>query len=252
MSERAAGVILAGGKLDPEMQALAGGSNRALISVGGRTMLETVVSALTDSGLIEQLFVIGDVPESGRYTRLPDGGGFVENVFAGAEAAHESEFVLLATADLPFLTAESVRDFLQRALPLRADVVYAAVTVEQCYERYPGIKRTSIRLREGRLTGGNIALVRRKFMETQRERLLQAYSSRKSPVRLARMMGFGTIARFAMSLAVPHILRIADLERAMSRFIQGNARALISHYPEIATDIDRPSDLKALQDLQIV
>ena len=249
MSEKAAGVVLAGGKLDPEMQALAGGSNRALISVGGRTMLDTVVAALDQSGLIGQMIVIGDVPESSRYLRLSDAGGFVENVFAGAEAARDSEYVLLATADLPFLSAESIRDFLSRALPLQEDVVYAAVPVDLCYYRYPGIRRTSIRLREGRLTGGNIALVRREFMETQRERLLLAYSSRKSPVRLASMLGFGTIGRFVMSLAVPHVLRISDLERAMSRFIQGNARALISNYPELATDIDRPSDLQALSKL---
>ena len=69
MSEKAAGVVLAGGKLDPEMQALAGGSNRALISVGGRTMLDTVVAALDGSDLVEQLIVIGDVPESSRYSK---------------------------------------------------------------------------------------------------------------------------------------------------------------------------------------
>lgn len=247
MSEKAAGVVLAGGKLDPEMQAIAGGSNRALIAVGGRTMLDTVVGALDGSGLVEEIVVAGEVPHSGRFVRIADGGGFVENVFAGVEAAQGADYVLIATADLPFLSSESVQDFLSRALPLHADVVYAAVPVELCYAKYPGIRRTAINLREGRLTGGNIALVRREFMETQRERLLQAYSSRKSPVRLASMLGFGVIARFALSLAVPRVLRIRDLEKAMSRFIQGNARALISKYPDIATDIDRPSDLEALR-----
>src|SRR5204863_2348276 len=102
--QRVAGVVLAGGKMKPEMAALAGGTNRALIEVGGRTMLDSVIAAIVGSDRIERIIVAGDVPESGQYTRIPDTGGFVENVFAGAAAARDSNYVLLVTADLPFLS----------------------------------------------------------------------------------------------------------------------------------------------------
>jgi hypothetical protein len=37
------------------------------------------------------------------------------------------------------------------------------------------------------------------------------------------------------------------LERAVGRLLGGTAKAYVSPYPEIATDIDKPSDLAAIE-----
>ena len=43
--------------------------------------------------------------------------------------------------------------------------------VDLCYLRFPGVKRTSLRLREGRFTGGNAMLVNGAFLMAHRERI---------------------------------------------------------------------------------
>lgn len=240
-------VVLAGGKAKPEIEAATGQTNRALIPVNGVTMLSRVVRALRESASVDSITVVGDVPDSSDYVRLPDGGGFVENVFAGVDSRAGAGHVLVSTSDVPFLTSESVDDLVRRGIALEADVVYPIVPVADCYARYPGIKRTAARLREGEFTGGNLMLVRAMFMREQRDRLALAYALRKSPVRLAFMLGIGTILRFAAArLISPRLLALHHAEAAGSRFIGGTARALISPYPELATDIDSVEDLVAI------
>jgi molybdopterin-guanine dinucleotide biosynthesis protein A len=238
-------VVLAGGRPKPEWQAM-GVTNRALIEIEGRTMLARVATALRAASAVGSITVLGDVPDSLEYDRLPDQGGFVENIFAGLAAA-EGDCALLCTSDTPFLTGEAVQDFLARGAEIDADMVYPYVPVEKCYACFPGIRRTAVTLREGKFTGGNMILVRPAFMLAQRARLAQAYAARKSPLRLALMLGIGTTLRLAVNMTVrPGLLNVPELEAAVSHLLGGTARGLLSDYPEIATDIDRPADLRAL------
>jgi len=246
------GVVLAGGKAKPELMAATGQSNRALVVVKGKTLLRHVIEALraADAG-IGPITVVGDVPEDADYTRLPDGGDFVANVFAGLTAHAEAPFVLISSCDLPFLTGESVsaftREAVARAEETGAGLIYPVVPVAACLERFPGVKRTSLRLREGALTGGNLMLARPGFLLAQQQRIAAAYAARKSPLKLARQLGIGTLGRLLLSqMVAPGLLTIPFLEARVSRLLGGPARALICPYPEIATDLDRPSDFAAV------
>jgi GTP:adenosylcobinamide-phosphate guanylyltransferase len=240
-------VIMAGGKAKPDIVEATGVTNRAMIPVNGRPMLSYVVDALQQAECVARITVVGDLDDSAAYQRVGDQGGFVENLFAGLETCRDADYALVATADLPFLTAASVDDFVANGIRLGADVVYSVVPVEECYKRYPGIKRTAASLRDGKLTGGNLVLMRPKFMLAQRERIAEAYGARKSPLRLALMLGLGTTLRAAAALTMaPSLLSVARLESAVGRLLGGTARAYISNYPELATDIDRLSDLEAV------
>src|SRR5205823_1370088 len=131
-------VILAGGRNKPDMEAAAGTPLRALISVHGKPMLKHVAAALADAKTIDRVIVVGDVPDSADFHRIPDHGGFVENVYAGLNAAGESELALIVTSDIPFLSSAAVDDFVDRARGLDSDLVYPIVRVEQCYASFPG------------------------------------------------------------------------------------------------------------------
>jgi GTP:adenosylcobinamide-phosphate guanylyltransferase len=248
LSERIPAVILAGGKAKPEIVAMTGVENRALIPIGGRTMLDLVVSALQESSTVAGITVVGNLPHSGHYKSVTDQGGFVENLFAGIQAAESASLVLVTTVDVPFVTAEVVGDFVVNGMKLGVDIVYPIVEVERCYERFPGVKRTAIGLKEGRFTGGNMMLMRPDFLMAHRERIASAYAARKTPVKLAGLLGLGTVFRVGLSIAgLRSALNLAALERAAGRVLGGKARAYISPFPEIATDIDRPSDLEAIR-----
>lgn len=245
-------MVLAGGKAKPELAAATGQTKRALVVVNGMTLLRLVVEALRAAdSVVGPITVVGDMPESTDYTRLPDGGDFVANVFAGLSANAGAPFVLISSCDLPFLTGEAVAAFTRGAVALAeetgAGLIYPVVPVAACLERFPGVKRTSLRLREGTLTGGNLMLVRPDFLLAQRQRIADAYAARKSPLKLARQLGVGTLGRLLVSqMVAPGLLTIPFLEARVSRLLGGPARALICPYPEIATDLDRPSDFAAV------
>ena len=244
-------MILAGGKAKPDMTALTGQTNRALAVVGGRTLLDCVTAALTEADNVGPLTVVGDVPGDVRYTQIPDRGDFVANVAAGTDALPDADYLLFATSDLPFLTgaitADFVRDGLARAAQTSADIIYPIVPVAECYARFPNVKRTSLRLREGVFTGGNLMLIRPSFLRERRAWIAESYAARKSVLKIARMLGPGAILRLAVSQKMaPNLLTLAWLENRVSRLIGATGRALICHAPELATDLDRPSDFAAV------
>lgn len=247
-------VVLAGGKAKPELQAVIGQSNRALAVVRGKPMLHHVIDAVREAqtGADASITVVGDLPDSPDYRRLPDGGDFVTNLFAGLSVYRTAPFVLISTADLPFLTAPTVSSFVRQAVPLAeasgAALIWPVVAVSSCYARFPGIRRTALRLREGEFTGGNLALVQPELLLTQRDRIAAAYAARKSPLRLAGMLGLDTVWRVLASQKLsPNLLSIAMLEERVSRLLGGSARALLCDLPELATDLDRPSDFAAVE-----
>lgn len=244
-------VILAGGAAKPDIQAASGQQNRAQIEVMGKTMLQHVVDALLDADTSAPIAVMGNLPLSDQYSVLEDQGGFVENLFGGITRFAESEFVLVATADLPYLTGVSVSEFIRDALISARDsdaaLLFPVVPVSACYSRFPGVKRTSLRLKEGEYTGGNLMLVRPNVILAQKQRISEAYSARKSPLRLAAILGFDTLIRLILSQKVsPKYLDIPTLEAQVSRVMGGRARAVLSSHPELATDLDRLSDFAAV------
>ncbi len=248
-------VILAGGKAKPELAALIGQSNRALAVVNGKTLLQHVLDAIGAAGPgatpLGPITVVGDMPTSALYSCLPDRGDFVSNILSGLETHSASPYVLISTCDLPFLTGDAVAAFVREASALaertNASLIWPVVPVNICYSRFPGIKRTALRLRDGEYTGGNLALVRPQFLLAHSQRIAAAYAARKSPVKLARMLGLGTLARVVASQKVtPQLLSIAFLETRVSRLLGGPCRALPCDSPEIATDLDRPSDFEAI------
>jgi len=243
-------IVLAGGRASPELAAQIGTPVRALGRFQGRPLIEIVVDALRAAQPAAPITVVGDVPDRACCKRVPDQGGFVANILAGLALHRDADWALFVSADLPFLTGEVIERFVSEALAASAgaQVVYPIVAVAACYARYPGIKRTTVRLREGEFTGGNVMLARPSFFLDRQALLADAYAARKRPVRLAAMLGAGTVARLLFSqLVSPRALSVEELERRVGRFVRADVRALISASPELATDLDRPSDFAAAE-----
>ncbi len=244
-------VVLAGGKAKPALAAALGQENRALFVYRGETLLERVVRSLASTSSVSEITVIGDVPDAACYRRLPDTNDFVMNVFAGAETYRASPYLLFITSDLPFIHASAVAQFVTAAVPAAqksgAGLIYPFVPLAACEERFPGMRRTSLRIAEGTFTGGNAMLVNPQFLLQQRGRIADAYAARKSPLKLALMLGLGTVARLVLSQKVsPRLMTQGFLEERVSRLVGTPARGLSLAVPELAADLDRPEDLAAL------
>ena len=249
-------LILAAGKMKPELQAVAGSvKNRALIPVGvnGETMLDLVVAAVR--GGIRQvngeasgrILVAGEVPLPEGCIAVDGGASLVDTLLSGVAALNpEENRLLVVTADIPFLTPDAVADFLNRALAVQpGQFVYPIVEMTACKKRFPEMKRTTLRIMEGEFTGGNVALLDPAFLRKSEAAIRTAYARRKNVPALAGMLGIDLILRLIGSRLVPSLLTIPHIEKAVGRLLNnGTARAVITSYPEIGTDVDHPEDIQ--------
>jgi molybdopterin-guanine dinucleotide biosynthesis protein A len=100
------GVVLSGGDA-----VRLGGTDKATIEVGDRTLLEHAITALADA---TEVVVVGDQVPTSRpvtFTREdPRGGGPVAGLLAGlGRFARRPELVVVLAVDMPLLTSTTVR-----------------------------------------------------------------------------------------------------------------------------------------------
>lgn len=235
-------VILAGGRASHEMRSAYGVEYRCELPWQGGTILDHVAEVAS---------VIGDVTVVGGPERLrtvEGGSDFVGSLEAGLGATKNTE-VILVTADLPFLQAESLQTFVAQSDP-DADLNFSVVPVEVCQKQFPQLKRTAIVTREGRLTGGNVCGCRREVLLGNMPLLARTYAKRKSPLALAGLVGPSFIVRFLLGQLMPGLVSLAYLERRVSQVLGFRASAVVCPFADIGTDIDNITQYKAVEKLQ--
>lgn len=230
-----------------EALVLAGGKEkRALMELGGKPLISYVLSALLSSKYIDKILVVGNglpLPPSEKIISIPEGKDFIANLLRGVEQC-QGEYVLVSSADLPFLTTSAVDRFIEKALPLKADFAYPTVSKEVFQKKAPNIDKTFVTLREGRFAGGNVVLLSRDFVLRRREIIEKAYEARKSPLKIAFFLGFEFFLRFLLQQVGIPALPLSQVERLMSRALQGNIKSVLVDYPHLSADIDDENDLR--------
>jgi len=241
-------IVLAGGMASEELMAATGCSNRALITIGDLTMLDLVVRALLGAKSVNRIYVVGDVPKSGDYEQVDPRGDLLQNLTAGVDRIGLSYRgpILVATSDIPFLTPESVDDFIAQGRERRAQICYPIIPMDVYNLKFEGMKRTTLRTKEGRFTGGNLMLLDAGFVARHGSQIRQAYAARKDVLKLGTILGPKILLRILFSQTVaPDLLPLAILEEAVSRLLDGaNVAAVVTNYPEIGTDVDKVADVE--------
>ena len=242
--------VLAAGEDHGRLAQMSGTRFRALIKVRGRPMVEHVLAALRQSQRVGRVAVVAprEVQEC-MQPGLADvtvtaGATLIENVMLGLEALGSDGHVLFAHADAPLVTSAAIDDFLDRAEPANPHLAWAIVPKEDVEKRFPHGRRTYAHLREGTFAGTNVVLVNAEFVIKHQRLVSQFYHHRKNPLRLAGMLGPGFVLRLVIGTAT-----IAQLERRVGQVIGGEVRAVVSHYPELAFDVDKPEDLETIREL---
>lgn len=237
-------VILAGGRCDEELRKASGAEFRAEIEVYGKTLVRTVLDAASPLG--EPILVGG--PDGLGAQQIAAGDNFCGSLRNGLEQVKTESF-LLVTVDLPCLTTAALRDFLKRC-DTQAGLNYPIVRAEDCERRFPGMKRTTLKLREGVFTGGNVALMRTEMMHRAMPVMERAYSLRKKPLRLAREVGLGLLGSVMLGQVWPHLLPAAKLEAAVGKFLGVGVRGVITEYAELGADLDSAEQYEAFRRLE--
>jgi molybdopterin-guanine dinucleotide biosynthesis protein A len=253
MEEMIDAVILAGGELDKADPLLeyAQAQKKPLIKIAGKEMVRYVVEAIAGSSRIGRIIIVGLSPEDGVEFAAPveyveAAGDMLDNTVAGIERVMEVdpdvERVLLSSVDIPLLTTEMVDYLIDTCLETDHDVYYTVVEKSTMEARFPGSRRSFVPFRGGSFAGGDINMAKVSAIQANLPLARQAMESRKNFWQQIRLLGFGTLIKFAFRR-----LTIADAERVASRALGCRGRAIITSYPEMGMDVDKPHQLDMMR-----
>lgn len=232
-------VVLGGGDDDALSQA-AGVAAKALIPFGGQPLVSYVLRALHDCPAVGPIVYVGDAaPVVAAQRVLPPGRTFVESFSVGVQAAlalAPGASILVTTADLPWLRADALSDFLAAAIGAAA--AYPVVEEQAARAQFPEQHRTFVRLRDGRFTGGNMMLLSPEMVPVLLPFVGRAYRGRKNPLALARLFGADFIVRLALGQ-----LSLHAVERRAERILGLSVRAVVTPHASIGADVDKPEHL---------
>ncbi len=250
-------VILAGGILTPEdplypLLPIDLPKNKALVSIGGKPMIQWVLNALCDSNQVENIIIVG-LDETSEITCkkplsfVPDNGSMMSNIRRGVEEVTRvnpvSTHTLLAACDIPGLKTEMVDWAIENSLPMQADIVYHVVADSVMEARFPGSNRSYTHLKDGSVCGGDLNVIANSIIRTHVELWERLSAARKNVFKQA--------AIFGLPLLVMLLLRAIDLKGAadyLSKRLELNCQAVLCPYAEMAMDVDKPHQLALLRD----
>jgi GTP:adenosylcobinamide-phosphate guanylyltransferase len=231
-------VVLGGGDGDALARA-AGVRAKALVPFGGKPLACYVLAALQATPGVGEVLYVG-TPPTPAVRELEPGATFFESFQRGVREALRGrpERILVLTADLPWLTPEALSAFLASAPD--ADLVYPVITEAAAKAQFPNQRRTFVRLKEGRFTGGNMMLLRPAAIAALEPFVGRAYAGRKNPLVLAQLLGVDVIARLLLGR-----LDLPAIEARAERVLGCTVRAVVTEHASIGADVDKPEHLSA-------
>ncbi len=226
--------------------------NKALIRIKERPMIEYELETLEKMEEVGKIVLIAPKEE---FSYLKRGkvevidepvGTLAENFLKGAQYFDDAEHIFLMSADIPMITETSLIHFLDACQNEKEniDMFYPVVKQEDCLKAYPSVERTYFRLKEGKVTGGNVFYVnvgRGKILAGRVDEFLEY---RKKPLKMASKLGFSFLIQMALG-----ICSMKTIEDKVAKIIGLRGKMILSPYAEIGTDVDKPSDLLLAEEI---
>ena len=243
-------ILLAGDRLggDPLARHL-GVPNKALIRVGGSTLLRRAADTLLATPEIRRLVIlaqhpdalmIGDAAELAVHPKISlavSGDGIASSISAIAGSALAPFPLLVTTVDHALLTPAMLAEFLSATGD--CDVAVGVGERSVLESKYPGNMRTWLKFSDGHYSGANLFALRNlkagaalglwEGIEQDRKRVWKLF------------------ARFGPRLFVRALTRSIDFPQAMARAGEGlslRAKPVVLSAPEAAIDVDELSDFE--------
>lgn len=226
---------------------LAGGDDKAFLTIGGRPMVEYVIDALCESKYIGNIAIVGDIDRlkslfGARITYYIQGGNnLLESVERGIEPFILDRHVIVITSDIPMIRADIIDQFIEECQLSFSDLYYPIVEKDINDRQFPGIKRTYVKLREGRFTGGNILCLNPAILERCEGFAREVLNNRKVPWKIGKMLGY----KF-LSLLLCGQMTIPLIEQRLYDLLGIKGKAIISCHGEIANDLDKSCDIEII------
>jgi GTP:adenosylcobinamide-phosphate guanylyltransferase len=244
-------VALAGGALEADFRR-AGYDvpNKAYLPIAGEFMIVRVIRALKASHTIRQIRCVTPrtaVALAPQLEQLCDeliepGDDLIGSMLAGFSGLSDDERVVISATDMPLLTPAAVDAFTGLIAQTPCDIGYGFVERRAHDARYPGVRHTWVRLREGTFCGGGMSMIRAGAAAAIQNVLRNFASARKSPAKLASLFSPGLVFK-----ALTGQLGIPELERRASDITNLVCRGIMCPNPEVAVNVDQLEDLRTIE-----
>ena len=227
-------VITAGGFVDDAFAAAAGARIKALAPIRNRTMLDRAIGAIAGCGIAD-IALIG-APEvqatcDGRVRGIDARESGSENVLLALNAWPDDEPLLYLTSDMPYITVEALRAFIERTPP---NALSMPLTEYDAFvQRFPDAPPFGITLAGERVVNGGAFIIPAGARDRITKLATTMFEARKAPWKMATLVGPLFLLRFALKR-----LSIADLERQAQRILGIPAVGVRNAAPELAYDAD--------------
>ena len=227
--------------------------NKAFIKINNRYLISYILEALKEAPSLGQVTVVGPLKELGELAELgytfkavEEQDSMLGSLAAGLATQKEGRLLFVATGDIPLLTADVIERFLKLCAPFDHDFYYPVLTKKLCLEKYPQTERTYVRLKEGKVTGGNVALCNPRWFLENRSRLEMFIAYRKQPLKLLGLFPKTFIIKYIFNR-----LSVTDAEDFLSSLFAVKARAIFAEDAQIGIDVDKPADLALVKSMML-
>ncbi|HZK38504.1 MAG TPA: nucleotidyltransferase family protein [Clostridia bacterium] len=224
------------------------GQGKALAGFMGKPLIEYTIDALIHSEMVDYILVVGNknalTPVIGNKVDkiIEQENDILDNLIKGLSYFNGEENIIVATCDIPLITPDSIRYFIDRASDLRADLCYPIIEKSLYISKYPDARRTYVILKDGEFTGGNLIIFNPYKIKAIENQIRFLINNRKNPLKMARALGmFITVQLLLRQLAIKKI------ETYAQKKFNIKGRAMIIPYPEVGSDIDRVEDIETLE-----
>jgi GTP:adenosylcobinamide-phosphate guanylyltransferase len=248
-------IVTAGGIPLPEepLYPATNGLPKAMVDVAGKPMIQWVLDALSEARMVERVVIVGLTEKSEVSCKkamyfVPNQGKMVENLQAGAhkvkEINPEAEYVLMVSSDVPGITGEMVDWVINTDMQTKMDVYYHLIQREVMEKRYPEAKRTWTHLKDMDVCGGDVNVGRISLiLGTENKKMWDKITdSRKSPLKQAALIGFGTALRLLTGQ-----LNLETAETKVMGRLDITGKAIVCPYAEVGMDVDKLHQLEIMR-----
>lgn len=239
-------ILPAGGQIDEEFAKAVGTKNKALIQIEGKTVLGRTLDALNATGMIKSTIVIGpeevrNHPDAASATyKLEPGDTGPDNIYLGLnqllQEPNPPQKVLVVTTDLPFLTPELLRNFIE-SCPTDRDICVPLVRAGEFRKRFPGTEATFVKLKDDEWTTGCAYVMDVQALKKAKPHIDKVFENRKSKLGMAKLLGPGFVLKWLTKR-----LTLVDVEAKIMNVLGCSGAAVTGSAPELAFDIDYKDD----------
>lgn len=186
---------------------------------------------------------------------IQEGDNILSSIFNTLEHFKNEKEILITTADIPLIKPEAIDEFVSECWKIsptyKENLFISVIPKEKFSGLYTLMKKNTNRFRDIEICHGNLFLVNPNLLENKDaiNRINNIYNNRKSPIKSAIATGMLVGLSYVVGVHLLHILTLNQMAKIASKRFGIGFIPVISSFPEIAIDVDEPSDYKLIHDI---